>query len=79
MSTSISNWVQCDIDCRRCGTTHTLSLVPQDLYDWTHRRKLIQDAMPYLSAGERELLMSELCDDCWQFVFGGDDSSEVFE
>ena len=31
--------------------------------------ELIQDALPYLSASEREMLISGTCDDCWQKMF----------
>jgi hypothetical protein len=42
---------------------------PQDVIDW-QAGKYIQDAMPYLSKGERELLISGTCDECFDKMFG---------
>jgi hypothetical protein len=30
----------------------------------------IQDALPMLNAGEREMLISQTCNDCWADLFG---------
>jgi hypothetical protein len=38
--------------------------------------ELIQDAMPNLSAGDREFIKTGITDDEWQSVFGADDSEE---
>ena len=40
----------------------------EDVHSWMDG-ELIQDALPYLSAGERELLISHTCDDCWKVLF----------
>ena len=37
------------------------------------RYRHIQNAMPELSADERELLISGTCSKCWERVFGGQD------
>jgi hypothetical protein len=42
---------------------------PKDLSDWKSEKKYIQDAMPYLSAGEREILISKTCDECFDKMF----------
>ena len=42
----------------------------QDVVDWKGG-KYIQDAMPYLSADERELLISGTCGTCFDKMFGG--------
>ena len=55
--------------CRVCGTNIELLVDPLDFEAW-QEGKYIQDAMPYLSAGERELLISGTCDDCWGKMFG---------
>jgi len=31
---------------------------------------LIQEALPMLNAGQREMLISGTCDDCWTEMFG---------
>lgn len=30
---------------------------------------MIEDAFPHLTASERELLISQTCDDCWNRMF----------
>ena len=51
--------------CRRCGKFQTFLVNLDDLNAWNTRKALIQDAMPYLSAGEREFLISETCEECF--------------
>ncbi len=34
--------------------------------------KVIQDAMPYLTPGEREVLISGTCGSCFDKMFGGE-------
>jgi hypothetical protein len=57
------------VDCRGCGTSHTLLVNITDVAEWK-LGKYIQDAMPYLSADERELLISRTCGVCWDEMFG---------
>ena len=63
--------------CRFCGTTHTLTVDINDYFDWQNG-KHIQDAMPYLTPAERELLISQTCQDCWDRMFGQEEEEEVF-
>lgn len=46
-----------------------MKINPVDLAAWK-RGTLIQDAMPYLSDGEREILISKTCGECWDAMFG---------
>lgn len=58
------------VTCVLCGAAHTV-LVPTDGYKkWAQGRAHIQDALPGLSAEERELLMSGICPRCWDKTFG---------
>ena len=59
--------------CRTCGEEHSMMACITDYADWQFG-KYIQDAMPYLSAGERELLISGTCGPCFDKMFG--DSEE---
>ena len=57
-----------EITCGDCGKKKSFIVNPTDLQAWedgTH----IQDAMPYLTAAQRELLISRTCNDCWQKMF----------
>ena len=66
--------------CRFCGTTHTLTVDINDYFSWqegTH----VQDAMPYLTPAERELLISQTCQACWDKMMAGlydEEEEEVF-
>lgn len=57
--------------CNSCGETKTLLVCITDFADW-QLGKYIQDAMPYLSADERELLISKTCGTCFDKMFGGE-------
>ena len=58
--------------CVRCKDTHVLMVSNHDFKRW-EGGELIQDAMPYLSAGERELLISGICGTCFDNMFGGEE------
>lgn len=58
-----------DLTCRCCGRHVVLGITPSDFWDWK-QGKFIQDAMPYLNAGEREMLMSRTCNECFDEMFG---------
>lgn len=63
--------------CRFCGTTHTMTVCIDDYFDWQNGEH-IQSAMPYLEPAERELLISQTCQDCWDRMFGQEEEEEVF-
>ena len=54
--------------CRKCGTSHNLLVNINDVAAWKSGT-YIQDAMPYLSADERELCISQTCGVCWDEMF----------
>tara|TARA_R110002020_G_scaffold165900_1_gene353705 strand:+ start:147 stop:377 length:231 start_codon:yes stop_codon:yes gene_type:complete len=58
--------------CRACGTTVQITVLGPDYDKWKHG-ELIQNAMPYLSADERELLISGTCGSCFDQMFGESD------
>ena len=37
---------------------------------------LVQDAFPYLLANEREAIISGICTDCWEKMFGSSDNAD---
>lgn len=64
----VSIKLQCQ--CRLCDDVHVIDdIVVDDLVAWS-QGKLIQEAMPYLSNEERELLISQTCPACWSELFG---------
>lgn len=66
----------CDIQCVHCGRFYVLSFNREDMADWLSGSLPIQDALSYLTAGERELLISGTCDDCFNVLFPDLDNDE---
>jgi hypothetical protein len=62
--------------CRKCQKIVEIEIDVQDFFDWSAGDKLIQDAFPYLTAGEREMLISQTCDDCWNKLFACENDDE---
>ena len=52
--------------CDRMGSV----IVEDDDYGKWISGVFIQDAMPYLSAGEREMLLTGVHDECWEEMWG---------
>ena len=58
------------IQCPFCGKGHEVEVNEIDYLNWEDGT-LAQDAFPYLSATEREQLISHLCPDCQGSIFFG--------
>ena len=58
--------------CPVCGKTFEISIPTDDYINW-QCGELIQDAMPYLSPSNREFLISGICGECQEKIFGGDE------
>jgi hypothetical protein len=54
--------------CLFCGKVFSLFVDPDDLDRWRDG-ELIQNTMPYLTADERELLISKTCGPCFDKTF----------
>ena len=65
--------MEMNVACNVCNDSVTLTVNPVDGIQW-QQGKFIQDAMPYLDADERELLISNTCGTCFEKMFG--DNSE---
>ena len=61
--------------CPFCGHANEVEVNDADYWDWQDGT-LVQDAFPYLNAGEREMLISGICPTCWDSMFGMDDHFE---
>jgi len=55
--------------CPFCGKAHEILVNEDDYLDWQDG-KMAQDAFPYLSANDREMLISGICPKCWDEMFG---------
>lgn len=61
--------------CPFCGEYHEVLVSEADLAAW-QGGELVQNAFPYLSADEREILISGICSDCWSKMFSEDEEDE---
>jgi hypothetical protein len=57
------------LECFYCNREKSVEADAHDVEAW-RTGELIQVAMPYLTAGERELFISGTCDNCWEKMFG---------
>lgn len=58
------------VKCRNCEQYVNLTVDQADYQKWiTGTVKYIQNAMPYLTPGERELLISQTCEPCFDKLF----------
>ncbi|MBR4589181.1 MAG: hypothetical protein IKO36_00840 [Bacteroidaceae bacterium] len=65
----MKNPITLDVNCTQCGKTVNLVVEYDDLMRWYDREDNIQNIFPYLSAGEREMLNTGICSDCWDKLF----------
>jgi len=80
MSASITNNKECPI----CGSNHDV-VVPDELFNatmvglsqWQSGEYLIQDALPFLSLDDREILISGIGPKCWQEMVDEMDAIEA--
>jgi hypothetical protein len=56
--------------CRDCSKGYEFSVSPEKYNAWI-RGTNIQFAMPHLDRGQRELLISGMCSDCFDNLFRG--------
>ena len=64
--------------CPFCGEETIVLVNFEDYADWQDG-KLAQNAFPYLSADEREMLKTGICPTCWTAMFGFSDEEEEEE
>lgn len=66
----VENNVGIVVYCNNCGQVQSpVRLKHSQLKAWVNGQH-IQNAMPHLSAAERELLISGTCDNCFNQMFG---------
>ena len=68
----ISDAVTVIVGCLKCAEAQQITVGNADLDSWENGA-LIQDAMPYLSADEREILISGICGECFDNMFAGEE------
>lgn len=60
--------IEIGVHCNHCHSHFELMVSESGLQAWEDG-VLIQNALPELSAGSRELLISGTCDECWDSLF----------
>lgn len=58
--------------CTYCDETITIDVPAkwvQGLQSWMNNEELIQNALPEMDAGDREVLVSGICKQCWATMF----------
>ena len=65
-----------EVPCKRCGVLYTILADREDVASWIMGTGYIQNVLAYLSASERELLLSGTCDNCWNQMFPKVDNDE---
>ena len=65
--------------CFKCGSRGIVYVMTHDLFDYLDKKKHVQDAFPYLSAGEREQIMTGTHPECWEKMFPEEDEDEQSE
>ena len=68
-----------NIDCQLCGLEFNVLVATDDWKEWKSGERYIQDAFRYLSSGERELLISGTCDNCWKVLYAMEESENDYE
>lgn len=58
-----------DIKCISCNQVYTIPVTDKQLAEWK-AGKLAQDCFPNLSAAQREILISGLCNNCFNDLLG---------
>ena len=66
-----SNQKPLHVVCAHCNTDHVLMVNPSDLANG--KLENIYSRYIALSSAERELIISQTCDDCWKSMYGEDE------
>lgn len=59
-----------EIMCPMCGQLHYVELNENDYLDWIFDDKLAQEAFPYLTPTEREQIITRICPECQDRLYG---------
>jgi hypothetical protein len=71
MVAAVYDW-PIEVQCRICGVEYVTTVNSDDFRDWYNGISPIQNAFHYLSASERELILSETCGKCFDKMFPPD-------
>ena len=70
MAMSCKEYITLNIPCSECGKFVTIKVKTVDYLEWNSpSRRHVQDVFPYLTAGEREMFITRICDECFKEIF----------
>ena len=73
INTGSESWfVTVSTVCPYCGQEHNIKCNVRGLIKW-RMGDYIQNALPDLTPAEREMLMTGICDECWNKYLTNDD------
>lgn len=70
--------LELELECKYCNFEETITVAEADYIAWNNGQ-FIQDSFPYLTAGQRELMISNTCDTCWNRFFPYADDEDNYE
>ena len=62
--------VNVQVECPKCKDKGGIVVDYEGFRKWQDGRLLIQEALPTLTAADRERLITGWCDSCWTNIFG---------
>lgn len=64
------------IECPHCHKVIELPIKEEELLAWNPNEQFVQEAFPELTPGQREMLLSGLCEECWNEIFSEEDEED---
>ena len=65
--------------CPFCREYHDIAIDLKDLISWEIDGVWVQDAFSYLSADDREMIISGICPACWEIQYEQDEEEAEYE
>jgi hypothetical protein len=63
--------------CPKCGLVNVVTVEKADYDKFAKRQGHAAELFPYLSASEREILITGICGKCWDELFKEEDGEEI--
>jgi len=57
------------IKCIQCKQEVEIPVTEEQVLNWIEKGTFIQNEFPELSTSQREMLLSGICEDCWNKLF----------